>query len=189
MTRLNVNLTAAQIEALDWIKRGDATYRPDNRHRREAIGGILMDHVRELRGRVDREGSVERALQALRDERDALRAEPDALRRERDALRKALEAERATRRRDRERFAGNRRSLANARATVARLAESRDRYRDLAVRVEAALVRAPPSDNFDGLARRLARALRRAGFEMPDMPLGKPLSTKRYPRKDRDGSG
>ena len=189
MTRLTVNLTAAQTEALDWIKRGDATYRPDNHHRREAIGGILMDHVHELRGRIDREGSVERALQALRDERDALRAEPDALRRERDALRKALEAERKTRRRDRERFAGNRRSLANAIAAGARLTESRDRYRDLAVRVEAALLGAPPSDDFDGLARRLARALRRAGYEMLDMPRRKPLSTKKPPRKDRNGSG
>lgn len=187
MTRLTVNLTAEQTEALDWIKRGDEGYRPDGRHRRDAIGGILMDHVRELRGRIDREGSVERALQALRDERDALRAEPDALRHERDALRKALEAERKTRRRDRERFAGNRRSLDNARAAVARLTESRDRYRELALRVEAALLRAPPSDDPAGLARRLALALRRAGFEIPDMPHRKPILTNKRPRSDRNG--
>ena len=104
VTRLTINLTVAQTEALDRIMRGDGSYRPDNRHRRMAIGDILLSHARELRHRIDREGSAERAQQALRDERDALR-------RELDAVAKALTVERETRRRDRERFASARRSL------------------------------------------------------------------------------
>ena len=90
--------------------------------------------------------------------------------REPDALRKALEGERATRRRDRERHAAARRSLRNATAAAERLRGSRARYRDLALRIEAALRRSPPRDDFDRLEQRLVRALAAAGFEMPAAP-------------------
>ena len=99
MTRLAVKLTATQTEALDWIVRRDATdyYSLNDRARAAAIGDILLRHVGELRGRDDRDASVGRALDTLRQDvaPDALRRERDALRDERDALRKALEAERA----------------------------------------------------------------------------------------------
>ena len=178
MTRLAVTLTAAQTEALDWIVRRDATdyYSLDDRARAAAIGGILLRHVGELRGRDERDASVGRALDALREDAvpDTLPRERNALRYERDALRKALEAERAARRRDRERHARTRRSLDNAKAAAKRFAASRDLYRDLALLVEAALHVSPPSSELGGLAERIARALRREGYRIPDMPPRKP---------------
>lgn len=193
MTRLAVKLTAAQTEALDWIVRRDAPecYTLDDRARAAAIGGILLRHVGELRGRDERDASVGRALDALRDDAapDTLRHERDALRDERDALRNALEAERAARRRDRERHARIRRSLDNARAAAERFTASRDRYRDLALLVEAALLARPASDDFGGLAERVARALQRKGCVLPDMPPRKPTSSRqRAPPKQPDAS-
>ena len=55
----------------------------------------------------------------------------------------------------------------NALETLARLRKSRDRYRDLAVRAEAALLGVPVRDDYGGIERRLERALRDRGFEMP----------------------
>ena len=55
----------------------------------------------------------------------------------------------------------------NALETLARLRKSRDRYRNLAVRAEAALLGVPVRDDYRGMERRLARALRHHGFEMP----------------------
>ena len=55
----------------------------------------------------------------------------------------------------------------NALETLARLRKSRDRYRDLAVRTEAALLGVPVRDDFGSMQRRLGRALRHHGFEMP----------------------
>jgi len=193
VTRLAVTLTAAQTEALDWIVRRDATdhYSVNDRTRAAAIGGILLRHVGQLRERDDRDASVGRALDTLRQDAapDALRRERDALRDERDALRRALEAERAARRRDRERHARTRRSLDNARAAAKRYAASRDRYRDLALLVEAALLARPPSDDLGGLAERIARALRQEGYRIPDMPPRKPTcSGQRAPPKQPDSA-
>ncbi|MCY3732291.1 MAG: hypothetical protein OXF98_13200 [Rhodospirillaceae bacterium] len=82
-------------------------------------------------------------------------------------MRKALEAERATRRRNRERHAAFHERLRSARAANRRLSESRAACRDLALRVEAALLRAPPREDVGGLEERLDRALGAAGFQMP----------------------
>ena len=50
---------------------------------------------------------------------------------------------------------------------IDRLKASRDRYRDLAVRAEAALLGVPVRDDYGSIERRLERALRDKGFEMP----------------------
>ena len=50
---------------------------------------------------------------------------------------------------------------------IERMKDSRDRYRDLAVRIEAALLRAPVRDDYGDIERRLERALRQRGLEMP----------------------
>ena len=50
---------------------------------------------------------------------------------------------------------------------IDRLKTSRDRYRDLAVRAEAALLGVPVRDDYGSIERRLERALRDKGFEMP----------------------
>ena len=50
---------------------------------------------------------------------------------------------------------------------IDRLKASRDRYRDLAVRIEAALLGVPVRDDYGGIERRLERALRAKGFRMP----------------------
>ena len=50
---------------------------------------------------------------------------------------------------------------------IDRLKASRDRYRDLAVRAEAALLNLPVRYDYGGIERRLERALRDRGFEMP----------------------
>lgn len=55
----------------------------------------------------------------------------------------------------------------NALETLARLRKSRDRYRDLAVRAEAALLGVPKRDDYGGIERRLERALLDKGFKMP----------------------
>ena len=192
MTRLVVDLTERQTEALDWIiGRGRIGYAGDDHRRGAAIGGILLDHLGELRHRAERDASTERVLKGLRENAapDTLRRERDALREERDGLRRALEAERATRRRDRERDASIRRSLENAKAAVARLTAARDRYRDLAVLVEAALLSTPPDDNLHGLAGRVQRALRREGYAVARMPPRKRAATKVRPPKNRGSGG
>ncbi len=53
---------------------------------------------------------------------------------------------------------------------IDRLRTSRDRYRDLAVRAEAALLGVPVRDDYGSIDRRLERALRDKGFEMPAAP-------------------
>ena len=146
MIRLALALPPRVAGILDSIVRGELNREPDGRTRREAVVKLLIDHA------------------ARRDESGAVRREPDG-------LRQALEAERATRRRDRERHAAVRRSLRNATAAAERLRESRARYRDLALRIEAALLRSPPRDDFDRLEQRLGRALAAAGFEMPAAPV------------------
>ncbi len=50
---------------------------------------------------------------------------------------------------------------------IDRLKASRDRYRDLAVRAEAALLGVPVRDDYGSIERRLERALRAKGFRMP----------------------
>ena len=50
---------------------------------------------------------------------------------------------------------------------IDRLKASRDRYRDLAVRAEAALLEVPVRNDYGSMERRLERALRDKGFEMP----------------------
>ena len=54
--------------------------------------------------------------------------------------------------------------------TIDRLKKSRDRVRDLAVRVEAALLGLPPREDFHGLERRLERALAGKGCSLPARP-------------------
>jgi len=50
---------------------------------------------------------------------------------------------------------------------IERMRGSRDYYRDLAVRIEAALLNAPVRDDYGDMERRIERALRARGFQMP----------------------
>ena len=161
MKRLVLELTPRVAEVLDWIVHVDRNFEPDDFTRRRVLVDLMLDHARKLRERAPGASGNDGAYHAPPDELAALR-------RERDALRKALEAERALRRRDRERYADMRRQLVNGRAAVARLRESLAKCRDLAVRVEAALLRAPVRADPGSLEDRLRRALRGAGFSLPD---------------------
>ena len=163
MTTLTIHLSQIQIEVLDEIMGGRRDYRTDYTGRGYSIGEILLKHHHLLGEREDRKGEADAAQQALRDQLEALA-------RERDAVRKALDAERATRRRDRERHARVRKHLRDARNALQRLAESRATYRDLALRVEAALERTQARRDLGDLEGRLARALHAAGFTMRDAP-------------------
>ena len=163
MTPLTIYLSQTHIETLDSIMSGRSDYRPDDHSRRHAIGEILLKYDYLLGERADRKAEAEAAQQEFREQLDAVS-------RERDAVRKALNAERATRRRDRERHAGLRERLRYARNALKRLGESRTTYRDLALRVEAALLRTPPRQDLGDLEGRLGRALHAAGFEMPGAP-------------------
>ena len=116
--------------------------------------------------------------QALQNE---LRIQLDALRGERDGVAKALELERANRRRDRERHAALRPSLRNALKTVERVRESRDRYRELAARANAALLRTGPRSDLGSLKRRLRLALHKAGFAL--RPRGTPPGSTQRPAR------
>ncbi len=165
MTTLAVHLSQVQIEVLDSIMSGRRDYHCDDHSRGHAIGEILLKHHQLLGERDDRKAEADAAQQALRDQNVALIDE-------RDAVRRALDAERATRRRDRERTAQVRDSLRGARNALRRLGESRATYRDLALRVEAALERTAPRRDLGDLEGRLARALRAAGFTLPGAPAG-----------------
>ena len=160
MTTLTIHLSQVQIEVLDSIMSGRRDYHFDDHSRGHAIGEILLKHHQLLGERDDRKAEADAAQQALRDQVVAVIEE-------RDAVRRALDAERATRRRDRERTAQVRDSLRGARNALRRLGESRATYRDLALRVEAALGRTEPRRDLGDLEGRLARALRAAGFTMP----------------------
>ena len=163
MTRLTIHLSQVETEVLDEIMTGTLGYRRDDRRRGDAISAILLKYHQLLGERGDRKAEADAAQQAFRDQLDVVL-------RERDAVRRALEAERATRRRDRERHARTRERLRGARNALRRLGESRAEYRDLALRVEAALERAPPRKDLGDLEGRLARALHAAGFAMPRAP-------------------
>ena len=165
MTRLTIHLSQVQIEVLDEIMSGRRDYHFDDRSRGHAVGEIVLKHHQLLGERDDRKAEVDAAQQALRKKLDAVS-------RELGAVRRALDAERATRRRDRERHTRVRDSLRGARNALQRLGESRATYRDLALRVEAALLRTVPRRDLGGLEGRLVRALRAAGFEMPEAPNG-----------------
>ena len=165
MTTLAIHLSQVQIEVLDSIMSGRRDYGPDDHSRGHAIGEILLKHHHLLGERDDRKAEADAAQEALRDQLVAVIQE-------RDAVHRALDAERATRRRDRERNARVRESLRGARNALRRLGESRATYRDLALRVEAALQRAPPRRDLGDLEGRLDRALRAGGFMMPGAPDG-----------------
>lgn len=71
---------------------------------------------------------------------------------------------------------------------IERIKDSRDYYRDLVVRVEAALLGAPLRDDYGDIERRLERALRQRGFEMPAASgLRQPASRRRA--RSRRGGG
>lgn len=160
MMRFMIELTPTLGEILDWLVRVDHKDVPDDFSRCHVLVELMLDRARQLREAGQPEAGAGKAQQTPRDDLQSVQ-------RERDALRKALEAERAQRRRDRERHAWVHASLRNARGAVTRLDESRAGYRHLALRVEAALLRAPLRDDPGGLEDRLRRALRGAGFELP----------------------
>ena len=160
MTRLTIHLSQVETEVLDEIMIGTLGYRRSDRRRSEAIASILLKYHHLLGERQNRKAEADAAQQAFRDQLADVIGE-------RDAVRRALVAERATRRRDRERHAKVRERLRDARNALQRLGESRAAYRDLALRAEAALLRAAPRRDLGDLEGRLARALYAAGFAMP----------------------
>ena len=125
MMRLTVELKPHVAEKLDSVVRADWNEEPEDWTRCAVLVNLLLERARQLAEGGHREAGAQQARQPHRDDLESVR-------RERDGLRKALEAERATRRRDRERYASIHETLRNARAAVARLGESRARYRDLA---------------------------------------------------------
>ena len=71
---------------------------------------------------------------------------------------------------------------------IERMRGSRDYYRDLAVRIVAALHGAPARDDYGDIERRLERALRKRGFELP--PTSDPPRPADRPRAgNRRGGG
>ena len=63
---------------------------------------------------------------------------------------------------------------------IERMRGSRDYYRGLAVRIEAALLGAPVRDDYGDMERRIERALRKKGCEMP--PASDPRRSAGRPR-------
>ena len=167
MIRLTLDLQQELVDIIDRIVREDGKYITDDFGRRQAIAKVLFEHDDRSRQSGHRNAGAAEAGKAGRDELAALR-------RERDALRKALENERATRGSDRKQHARSHDRLQSAQAAVARLSDSRATYRSMALRVEAALLRARPREDLGGLEGRLRRALRSAGFGMPAAPGRKP---------------
>ncbi len=177
--RLTLELKPPVAESLDRVVRAEWNEEPTHWTRCAVFINLVLERARQLPERGHSEAGAGQARQPRREA-------PEAVRRERDTLRKALEAERATRRRDRERHARIRASLRNARGAVSRLEDSRAGYRHLALRVEAALLRAPRRDDPGGLEDRLRPALRHAGFELPDssIPARSAADSRAPPRRD-----
>ena len=155
--RLTLELKPHVAESLDRVVRAEWNEEPDDWLRSAVLVNPMLARARQLRDGADGDGG---AQQAQGDDIESIR-------RERDALRGALEAERAVRKRDRERQAGSHAGVRNARAAMARLSQSRAGYRDLALRVEAALLDAPPRADFRGIEARLRQALAASGFRLP----------------------
>ncbi|MCY3818161.1 MAG: hypothetical protein OXH52_02185 [Gammaproteobacteria bacterium] len=63
---------------------------------------------------------------------------------------------------------------------IERIKDSRDYYRDLAVRIEAALLGAPVRDDYGDIEHRIERALRKKGCQMP--PASDPRRSAGRPR-------
>ena len=168
MIHLTLDLGEDLVDIIDRLVREDGKFITDDFGRRQAIAKLLLRAwtIRSHQGGRRDAGPAE-AGKAGRDEIAAVR-------RERDALRKALEKERATRRSDRKRYAKSHERLEHAQAAVARLSDSRAIYRSMALRVEAALLRAQQREDLGDLEGRLRRALRAAGFDMPAAPKPKP---------------
>ena len=160
MMNLTLGLSPRVREALDWIVRGDSTHEPDDWNRRCVLVDLILDHARQLREGTHRQAGDEAA-------HPEHRKELDAVRRERDALRKALEVERANRRGVLHRLSAARTKLNNTLGVAGRLRASRDRYQDLALRIEAALYNACPGNNVRGLERRINLALQDLGRILP----------------------
>lgn len=159
-TRLTLEFTPRIRETLDWIVRVDLNDEPDDWTRRRVLVDLMLAHARQLReGTHGQAGDDE----THREHRNQL----DAVRRERDALRKALQVERANRRSILHRLIAARAKLADALGVAGRLRASRDRYRDLALRIEAALYNACPRKNVHGLERRINVALHDLGRILP----------------------
>ncbi|MYD98141.1 MAG: hypothetical protein F4X98_12270 [Gammaproteobacteria bacterium] len=70
---------------------------------------------------------------------------------------------------------------------IERIRGSRDYYRDLAVRVEAALHGAPVRADYGDMELRIERALRKRGFELP--PASDPRRPADRPRAGRRRRG
>ena len=70
---------------------------------------------------------------------------------------------------------------------IERMRGSRDYYRDLAVRIEAALLGAPVRDDYGDIERRLERALWKRGFEMPPASDPRRPTCRPRPRRRRRG--
>lgn len=163
MSRLTLDLEPLHIRTIDWIMSGDDSYVPDDSHRAAAIADLLLDHAHQLEHRSDDAVDDRNSLRELRTELEVVREERDEAVKTVARQRQTISAFRST-------VDAGRRHLANAVATTTRLRESRARYRDLLVQIEAALTGNRTSDNYDGLDRRLRRALRDAGFRMPARP-------------------
>ncbi|MDE0361182.1 MAG: hypothetical protein OXI74_08455 [Rhodospirillaceae bacterium] len=160
MMNLTLGLSPRVREALDWIVRGDSNHEPDDWNRRCVLVDLILDHARQLRKGTHRQAGDEAAHPEHREQLDAVR-------RERDTLRKALELESANRRGVLHRLIASRTKLANALGVASRLRASRDRYQDLALRIEAALYNACPRNNVRGLERRISVALQDLGRILP----------------------
>ena len=158
--RLTLELKPHVAESLDRVVRAEWNEEPNDWLRCAVLVNPMLARAWQLRDGVDGEAGAGGPQQAQGDDIESVR-------RERDALRGALEAERAVRRRDRERQASSHAGVRNARAAMARLSQSRAEYRDLALRVEAALLDAPPRADFRGIETRLHQALAASGFRLP----------------------
>ena len=160
MMNLTLGLSPRVREALDWIVRGDSNHEPDDWNRRCVLVDLILDHARQLREGTHRQAGDEAAHPEHREQLDAVR-------RERDALRQALEVERSNRRGVLHRLSAARTKLNNTLGVASRLRASRDRYQDLALRIEAALYNACPRNNVRRLERRINLALQDLGRILP----------------------
>ena len=158
MTRLTITLTDEQLKFVDSIMSATEGYRPNARQRAEAVPGLLGDYAG-LRDEYDRV-----TQQRDREAASCARA-TDTVK----VLESRLDAARAALKQERARHAASRGRLDKVTRTAERLRTSRDRYRHLALAVDAALAGRDRLDaGANGLVERIGHALHRLGFRLPE---------------------
>ena len=166
MMRLTVTLEAEHLEAIDRLMEGSGGHVPNRRDRRKAIPALLLASARERL----QAARLERRLQRLQDSVASVERARDEAAAHATAVQSRLEAARQALREERRRHRVTRGQLNNALHSADRLRTARDRYRELARAIDAALCDPRRASLGDSLESRVRLCLTERGFSLAETP-------------------